>query len=104
MISSELAGEQEKDSFSTHPVLDSKPTRSVSIQEHINLDKMNKIQTTTPMSILDDINMSSIKSTQSVPGPKSSILYHIHFHETNKLNTYEKSVDEVCIFDDFPRF
>ena len=78
----------------------------MSIQDHINLDKMNKIQTTRPMSILDHINMSthSIKSTQSVPEPKSSILDHISFHEANKLNTCEKPVDEVWIFDDFPRF
>ena len=123
MISSEIASEQKKDSFSTHPVVDSKPTQSMLIQEHINLNKMNKIQTTRPMSIqdyinldkmnkvqttrpmliLDHINMSThfIKSTQYVPLPKSSTLGHIHFHEANKLNTCEKPVDEVWIFDDF---
>ena len=31
VMSSKLAGEQEKDSFSTHPILDSKPTCSMSI-------------------------------------------------------------------------
>ena len=46
MMLSELAGEQEKDLFSTHPILDSKPTQTLLVQEHINLDKMYKAQTT----------------------------------------------------------
>ena len=81
-------------------------TRPMSIKDHINLDKMNKDQTTRHMLILDHISMSthSIKSTQSIPEPKSSILDYIYFHEENKFNTCEKPIDEVCIFDDFPRF
>jgi len=59
MMASELAGEQKKDSFFTHPILDSNPTRFMSIQEHINLEKMNRVQTTRPISILDHINMST---------------------------------------------
>jgi len=35
----------------------------------------------------------SIKSTQSVSGPKSSILEHIRFHEANKFKTL-KSVEQ----------
>ena len=42
MIASKLAGEQEKDLFSTQSLLDPKPTRPMSIHEHINLNKMNK--------------------------------------------------------------
>ena len=43
----------------------------------------------------DHIDMSthSIKSTQSVSGPKSSILEHIRFHEANKFKTL-KSVEQ----------
>ena len=118
IVSSELAGEQEKGSFSTHPVLDSKPTRSLSIQGHINLDKVKKVQIMRPMSIKDHIDLDkmnkvktirpvlilahSIKSTKSFPGPESLILDHIHFYEANKFNTCEKPVNEVCICDDFP--
>ena len=57
-------------------------TRPMSIQDHINLDKMNKDQIMRPMSILNHINISThfIKSTQSIPEPKSSILDHFYFH------------------------
>ena len=67
---------------------------------------MNKVKTVKPKSILEHISVSthSIKSTQSVPGPKSSILEHIHFHEAKKFNTFEKPVEEVCILDDYPRY
>jgi len=61
----ELASEKKKDSFFTQPVLDSKLTRCMSIQEHINM------------------STHCIKSSQSIPQPKSSILYHIRFHEAN---------------------
>ena len=102
MMVNELAVEQEEDSFSTQPILDSKQNRHMSIQEHINLDKMNKLETTRPMSIQDHINKSthSIKSTHSVPGPKSSILDHIRSHEMNKFNTCEKPDEKVCILND----
>jgi len=78
MMASELADEQKKDLFSTHPVLDSTPTRFMSIQKDIKLDKMDKVQIARPISILDHINMStySIKSILSVPGPKFSIRSH----------------------------
>jgi len=76
MISSELAGEKEKDPFSTHPVLDSKPNRSMSIQAHINLDKMNKVQTTRSMSIQDHINLDKLNRVQTTR--PISILDHIN--------------------------
>ena len=95
----ELASEKEKDSFSTQHVLDPKIARRMSIQEHINMFT------------------HSIKSTQSVPGPKSSILEHIRFHEANKFKTLKSDeqiddhidmpiekvthVHEVCILDNY---
>jgi len=68
----------------------------MSIQEHINFNKMNKIQTVKPKSILEHISVSthSIKNTQFVSGPKSSILEHIRFHEANKFKTL-KSDEQI---------
>ena len=88
-LASELVVEQEKGSFSTQPVVDPKLSRPMSIQEYINFNKMNKVQTVKPKSILEHISVSthSIKRTQSVPRPKPSILEHIHFHEANKFKT-----------------
>ena len=65
MMSSELASEQE-DSFSTHHVLNSKPTRSMSIQKHLNLDKMNKAQTMRPILIPDHINLDKMNKVQTM--------------------------------------
>ena len=65
-MSSELAGEQEKDSFSTHHVLNSKPTRPMSIQKHLNLDKMNKVQTMRPILIPDHINLDKMNKVQTM--------------------------------------
>ena len=96
IITSELASEQEKDSFSTEPVLDLKPTRPMSIQEHINLNKMNKVQIMRPMSILDHINMS----IHSIEMPFKSTP-SFHFNRIEELK-YEKPVEEVCMFDDYP--
>ena len=50
------------------------------------------------MLIQEHINMSthSIKSIQSIPGLKSSILEHIHFHEAKKFNTFEKPIEECA--------
>jgi len=92
-LASELVVEQEKGSFSTQPVLDPKLSRPMSIQEYINFNKMNKVQTVKPKSILEHISVSthSIKSTQSVPVPKSSILEHIRFHEANKFKTLKSN-------------
>ena len=45
---SELASEQEKDLFSTQLVSEPIPTRPMSIQEHINFYKINKVQTLRP--------------------------------------------------------
>ena len=53
MMVNELAVEQEEDSFSTQPVLDSRPKIPMSIQEHINRDRIKKVQSEKPMSILD---------------------------------------------------
>ena len=79
----ELASEKEKDSFSTQPVLDPKPTRYMSIQEHIN------------------VSTHSIKSTQSVHRQKASILEHICFHEANKFKTL-KSNEQIDDHIDMP--
>ena len=42
MMANKLAVEQEEDSFSTQLVLDSKSNRPMSIQEHINRDRIKK--------------------------------------------------------------
>jgi len=78
----------------------------MSIQEHINFNKMNKVQTVKPKSILEHISMSTlfIKRTQYAPMPKSSILEHIHFHKAKKVNTFEKLVEKVFILDDYHRY
>ena len=70
----------------------------MSIQEHINLNKMNKVQTMRPMSILDHINISihyieiPFESTPS-----------FHFIRIKELE-YEKLVEEVYMFDDYPKY
>ena len=80
MMVNELAVEQEEDSFSTQPVLDPKPNRPISIQEHINRDRMEKIQSGKPMSILD----------------------HIRLHEENEFNN--EPDQEVCELNDYRWF
>ena len=103
MMASELADEQKKDLFSTHPVLDSTPTRFMSIQKDIKLDKMDKVQIARPISILDHINMStySINSTQSVSGTKSSILDHNRFHEAKLVRSLLRKCAYLMTFLDF---
>ena len=44
---SELVSEKEKNPFSTQLVSEPIPTQPMSIQEHINFHKMNKVQTVT---------------------------------------------------------
>jgi len=41
---------------------------------------------------------------QLVPRWKIWILEHIRFDEAKKFNNVEKPIEEVCIFDDYPRF
>jgi len=81
MMANELAVEQEENSFSTQLVLDPKLNRPMSIQEHINRDRMKKIQSEKPMSILDHI-----------------------LHEANEFNNVDKLDEEVCKLDDYCRF
>ena len=52
------------------------------IHEHINRDRMRKVQSGKPMSILD----------------------HIRLYEANKFNNFDKSDEEVCILEDYRRF
>ena len=47
-LASELVSEQEKDLFYTQLVPEPMPIRPISIQEHINFHKMNKVQTVRP--------------------------------------------------------
>ena len=82
MMANKLAIEQKEDPFFTQPVLDPKPNRPMSIQEHINRDRMKKVQNGKPMSILNQI----------------------HFHEANKFNNVDMPDAEVCILDDYRRF
>ena len=51
-----------------------------------------------PMSILDHINMS----IHSIEMPFESTP-SFHFNRIEKLE-YEKPVEEVCMFDDYPRY
>ena len=51
-----------------------------------------------PMSILDHINMSIHSIEMSFESTPSS-----YFNRIEELE-YEKVVEEVCIFDDYPRF
>ena len=88
-LESELDREQKKNLFFTQHVLDPKPRQPMSIQEHINFNKMNKVQTVKPKSIREHINMSTyfIRSTQFVPGTTSSIQEHIQIYQVNKIQT-----------------
>jgi len=52
------------------------------IQEHINRDRMKKVQSEKLMSILD----------------------HIRIHEENEFNNIDKPKEEVCILYDYYRF
>ena len=79
-MANELAVEQEDNLFSTQPVLDPKPNRSMSILKHINRDRRKTVQSKKPMSILD----------------------HIHLHEENKFNNEPNK--EVCELNDYRRY
>ena len=48
MMANKLVVEQDENSFSTQPVLDLKPNRPMSIQEHINGDRMEKSNVENP--------------------------------------------------------
>jgi len=52
------------------------------IQEHINRDRMKKVQSEKLMSIL----------------------HHICLHEENEFNNIDKPKEEVCILNDYYRF
>jgi len=54
----------------------------MSIQEHINRDRMKKVQSEKPISILN----------------------HIRLHEANEFNNVDKPDEKVCILDDYRRF
>ena len=84
-----LVSEQEKDLFSTQLVLEPIPTRPMSIQEHINFYKMNKVQIVRPEEQI--IEQSDI-STHSIELPFESPLFH--FNQFEELE-YEKQIEEV---------
>ena len=80
LMSNKLAVEQEEDSFSTQLVLDPKPNRPMSIQKHINRDRMKKVQSEKPMLILN----------------------HIRLHEENEFNN--ELDEEVCKLNDYHQY
>ena len=75
MIVNELAVEQEEDSFSTQPILDSKPNIPMSIQEHINRDRMKKVQSEKLMSILDHIRLHDANELIMLISPMRKYAY-----------------------------
>jgi len=99
---SELVSEQEKDPFSTQLVPKPIPTQLMSIQEHINFHKMNKVQTLRPEEQIVDYNNMS---THSIEMAFESPLFHFNQFEEHE---YEKQVEEVvhvheaCNLDDDP--
>ena len=67
MMGNELAIKQEEDLFSTQPILDPKSNRPMSIQEHINRDRMKKVQSEKPISFW--IIFVFMKKTSSIMNP-----------------------------------
>jgi len=85
----ELVSEQEKDPFPSQLVPEPLPTRPMSIQEHINFHKVNKVQTVIPE---EQIVCHSDMFNNSIEMPFKSPLFHLNQFE--KLE-HEKPVEEV---------
>ena len=77
-LANELVSEQEKDPFSSQLVPEPIPTRPMSIQEHINFHKMNKVQTVSPE---EQIVGHSDMSNHSIEMPFESPLFHLNEFE-----------------------
>ena len=104
----ELVSEKEKDPFSSQLVPEPIPTRPMSIQEHINFHKMNKVQTVRPE---EQIVGHSDMYNHSIEMPFESQLFHlnqfeefehekpveevVNVHEVYKLNNDPQCLDEV---------
>ena len=74
-MANELVVEQDEDSFSTQLVLNLKPNRPKSIQEHVNWDRMKKVQSGKPMSILDHIHLHEEMSSIMLISPMRKYAY-----------------------------